>query len=46
MEMVIADIDDRCPDVAGLTRYQGCPVPDTDKEGSMTKKINARQFGD
>jgi hypothetical protein len=29
----IADGDDKCPDVAGLARYQGCPVPDTDKDG-------------
>ena len=29
----IADKDDKCPDVAGLAKYQGCPIPDTDKDG-------------
>jgi OmpA-OmpF porin, OOP family len=29
----IADVDDRCKDVAGLVRYQGCPVPDSDGDG-------------
>jgi outer membrane protein OmpA-like peptidoglycan-associated protein len=24
---------DKCPDVKGLPRYQGCPIPDTDKDG-------------
>ena len=29
----IADADDKCPDVAGLAKYNGCPIPDTDKDG-------------
>jgi OmpA-OmpF porin, OOP family len=29
----IADSLDACPDVAGLARYQGCPIPDRDKDG-------------
>jgi outer membrane protein OmpA-like peptidoglycan-associated protein len=29
----INDINDKCPDVAGLAKYDGCPVPDTDKDG-------------
>jgi outer membrane protein OmpA-like peptidoglycan-associated protein len=24
---------DKCPDVKGFSKYQGCPVPDTDKDG-------------
>jgi outer membrane protein OmpA-like peptidoglycan-associated protein len=30
---LIANKDDRCPDIAGLARYQGCPIPDTDDDG-------------
>ena len=29
----VADKDDRCIDIAGVVRYNGCPVPDTDKDG-------------
>lgn len=29
----ITDDIDQCPDVAGLAKYNGCPVPDTDKDG-------------
>lgn len=29
----IKDKDDKCPDVAGLERYEGCPIPDTDGDG-------------
>jgi outer membrane protein OmpA-like peptidoglycan-associated protein len=29
----IADGNDKCPTVAGLAKYQGCPIPDTDKDG-------------
>jgi len=29
----IADADDKCPDVAGIAKYQGCPIPDTDGDG-------------
>ena len=29
----IADIDDKCPDVPGLAKYNGCPIPDTDGDG-------------
>ena len=29
----IYDMDDKCPTVPGLAKYQGCPIPDTDKDG-------------
>ncbi len=29
----IPDSLDKCPDVKGLARYQGCPIPDTDGDG-------------
>jgi len=29
----INDKDDKCPTVAGVAKYNGCPVPDTDKDG-------------
>ncbi|HJS53805.1 MAG TPA: OmpA family protein [Chitinophagaceae bacterium] len=29
----IIDDNDKCPTVAGLAKYEGCPVPDTDKDG-------------
>jgi outer membrane protein OmpA-like peptidoglycan-associated protein len=29
----INDDNDKCPTVAGVAKYQGCPVPDTDKDG-------------
>jgi len=29
----VADINDKCPTVKGVARYQGCPVPDTDGDG-------------
>ncbi len=29
----VADKDDQCKDVAGLQRYNGCPIPDSDKDG-------------
>lgn len=29
----IIDDNDKCPTVAGLAKYQGCPIPDTDKDG-------------
>ncbi|MBC6492445.1 OmpA family protein [Flavihumibacter stibioxidans] len=29
----INDNEDKCPTVAGLAKYNGCPVPDTDKDG-------------
>ena len=29
----IVDSLDACPDVAGLARYKGCPIPDKDKDG-------------
>jgi OmpA-OmpF porin, OOP family len=29
----VADNEDKCKDVAGVARYDGCPVPDTDKDG-------------
>jgi outer membrane protein OmpA-like peptidoglycan-associated protein len=29
----IIDDNDKCPTVAGVAKYEGCPVPDTDKDG-------------
>jgi OmpA-OmpF porin, OOP family len=29
----IPDKDDKCPTVAGVARYNGCPIPDTDGDG-------------
>ncbi len=29
---IIDDLD-KCPDVKGLAKYDGCPIPDTDKDG-------------
>ena len=29
----INDENDKCPTVAGVAKYNGCPVPDTDKDG-------------
>jgi outer membrane protein OmpA-like peptidoglycan-associated protein len=29
----VADKDDKCPNQAGVARYDGCPVPDTDGDG-------------
>ena len=29
----VIDADDKCPTVAGLAKYNGCPIPDTDKDG-------------
>lgn len=29
----IIDDNDKCPTVAGVVKYEGCPVPDTDKDG-------------
>jgi outer membrane protein OmpA-like peptidoglycan-associated protein len=29
----IIDDNDKCPTIAGVAKYEGCPVPDTDKDG-------------
>jgi outer membrane protein OmpA-like peptidoglycan-associated protein len=29
----VADADDKCPDVKGLAKYNGCPIPDSDGDG-------------
>ncbi len=29
----VLDVVDKCPDVPGFAKYQGCPVPDTDGDG-------------
>ena len=29
----IPDVSDKCPDVPGIAKYQGCPIPDTDGDG-------------
>ncbi len=34
----IFDSRDKCPTVAGVARYEGCPVPDTDKDGILDDK--------
>ena len=34
----IFDSRDKCPTVAGVAKYEGCPVPDTDKDGILDDK--------
>lgn len=29
----VTDRNDKCPDIAGLAKYKGCPAPDADKDG-------------
>jgi len=29
----VIDENDKCPTVAGLSKYNGCPIPDTDNDG-------------
>jgi outer membrane protein OmpA-like peptidoglycan-associated protein len=29
----IADKEDKCPQVKGIAKYQGCPIPDSDNDG-------------
>jgi outer membrane protein OmpA-like peptidoglycan-associated protein len=29
----VMDTDDKCPDVKGMAKYNGCPIPDTDGDG-------------
>jgi outer membrane protein OmpA-like peptidoglycan-associated protein len=29
----VVDTEDKCPTVAGVAKYQGCPVPDSDNDG-------------
>ncbi len=29
----VIDIEDSCPDVPGIVKYKGCPIPDTDGDG-------------
>ena len=29
----VYDIEDKCPGVAGVARFEGCPVPDSDADG-------------
>ena len=29
----VMDSKDKCPTVAGLSKYNGCPIPDSDKDG-------------
>ncbi len=29
----VLDVVDKCPDVPGFAKYQGCPIPDTDGDG-------------
>ena len=31
---------DKCPTEKGLSRYQGCPIPDTDKDGINDEEDN------
>jgi OOP family OmpA-OmpF porin len=34
----VPDATDKCPLVAGVAKYDGCPVPDTDKDGINDEK--------
>ena len=34
----IFDSRDKCPTIAGIAKYEGCPVPDTDKDGIFDDK--------
>jgi outer membrane protein OmpA-like peptidoglycan-associated protein len=34
----VFDSRDKCPTVAGVAKYEGCPVPDTDKDGIFDDK--------
>jgi outer membrane protein OmpA-like peptidoglycan-associated protein len=34
----VFDSRDKCPTVAGVAKYEGCPVPDTDKDGVFDDK--------
>jgi OOP family OmpA-OmpF porin len=34
----VADNSDKCPDVAGSAKFDGCPVPDTDGDGLNDEK--------
>lgn len=34
----IFDSRDKCPTVAGIAKYEGCPVPDSDKDGIFDDK--------
>ena len=34
----ILDSKDKCPTIAGVAKYEGCPVPDTDKDGIFDDK--------
>jgi outer membrane protein OmpA-like peptidoglycan-associated protein len=41
----VIDAKDKCPNVVGLERYNGCPIPDTDGDGindEVDKCINER----
>ncbi len=29
----VIDANDKCPDVKGIEKYDGCPIPDTDNDG-------------
>jgi len=34
----IPDKDDSCATVSGIAKYHGCPIPDTTRMASTTKK--------
>jgi len=34
----VFDSRDKCPTVAGVAKYEGCPIPDTDKDGIFDDK--------
>jgi outer membrane protein OmpA-like peptidoglycan-associated protein len=36
----VMDCNDKCPDVAGVARYNGCPIPDTDGDGVNDEEDN------
>ena len=36
----LVDSKDKCPTVAGVAKYDGCPVPDTDKDGVNDENVH------
>lgn len=36
----VMDCNDKCPSVAGVARYNGCPIPDTDNDGVNDEEDN------
>lgn len=38
----VYDDKDKCPSVAGVARYEGCPIPDTDADGVNDEEDSCR----